>query len=128
MKQLLKKLWNDQGGFILSTEAMILWTIVVLGMVVGLVAVRDASVNELTEVGNAIMSFDQSFQYGSVESYKGLLHQIILVLLEATPMLPSPMGQCSRSSGCDSLTSVDAYGIGKQIAENAANKISIATP
>ena len=66
MNQLLKKLWNDQGGFILSTEAMILWTIVVLGMVTGLVAVRDASVTELTEVANTILTFNQSYNYDSI--------------------------------------------------------------
>jgi hypothetical protein len=66
MKKILQKLWNDQGGFILSTEAMILWTIVVLGMVTGLVAVRDAAVLELTEVANAIVTFDQSYGYQGV--------------------------------------------------------------
>ncbi len=66
MKKLFQKLWNDEGGFILSTEAMILWTIVILGMVTGLVAVRDAAVTELTEVGNAILTFDQSYSYQGV--------------------------------------------------------------
>jgi hypothetical protein len=66
MKKLFQKLWDDQGGFILSTEAMILWTIVVLGMVTGLVAVRDAAVLELTEVANAIVTFDQSYGYQGV--------------------------------------------------------------
>jgi hypothetical protein len=67
MKLLMKKLWNDEGGFILSTEAMILWTITVLGLIVGLVAIRDATVTELTEVANAIVSFDQSFTYGALQ-------------------------------------------------------------
>src|SRR6266852_3804898 len=67
MKNLMKRLWSDEGGFILSTEAMILWTITVLGLIVGLVAIRDATVTELTEVANAIVSFDQSFTYGGLQ-------------------------------------------------------------
>jgi hypothetical protein len=59
-------LWNDEGGFILSTEAMILWTIAVLGMTTGLVAVRNATVTELTEVANTITTFDQSYSYQGV--------------------------------------------------------------
>jgi hypothetical protein len=66
MNQLVKKLWNDQGGFILSTEAVILWTITVLGLIVGLVAVRDAAVTELIEVANTILTFDQSYTYSTL--------------------------------------------------------------
>jgi hypothetical protein len=71
MSQLMKKLWNDQDGFILSTEAMILWTIVVLGMVVGLVAIRDAAVTELIEVANCILTFDQSYTYSNLNLTNG---------------------------------------------------------
>ena len=69
MTKLMKMLWKDEGGFILSTEAMILWTIVVLGMVVGLVAVRDAAVTELTEVANTILTFDQTYGYDGAILY-----------------------------------------------------------
>jgi hypothetical protein len=73
MNRLLKKLWNDQGGFILSTEAMILWTICVLGLIVGLVAVRDAANTELVEVANTILSFDQSYSYAGLSLTGGSL-------------------------------------------------------
>jgi hypothetical protein len=66
MKRLMQRLWNDEGGFILSTEAMILWTITVLGLIVGLAAVRDAAVTELIEVANTILTFDQSYQYATL--------------------------------------------------------------
>ena len=67
MNQLLKKLWNDQGGFILSTEATILWTITVLGTVVGLVAVRNAAVTEHTEMANTLLTFDQTYSYSGLQ-------------------------------------------------------------
>ena len=73
MISLMRKLWADEGGFILSTEAMILWTITVLGVIVGLVAIRDATVVELTEVANTIVSFDQSFGYGGLQLTGGTI-------------------------------------------------------
>jgi hypothetical protein len=66
MSKFLMMLWNDEGGFILSTEAMILWTIAVLGATTGLVAVRNATVTELTEVANTITTFDQSYGYPGI--------------------------------------------------------------
>ena len=56
-----KRLWNDEAGFIVSTELILIATIVVIGLVVGLAAVRDAVTAELSDVAGAINDMDQSY-------------------------------------------------------------------
>ncbi len=60
---MLKQLWNDESGAILSAELVLIMTILVIGMIVGLSELQDAVVNELNDVGEAIGSLNQSFFY-----------------------------------------------------------------
>lgn len=67
---MLRKLWNDEAGFIISAELVLVLTIGVIAMVVGLNAVAKAVVMELNDVSNAIGTIDQSFLYtGLVNSH-----------------------------------------------------------
>jgi Flp pilus assembly pilin Flp len=61
MKQLLVRFWKDDQGAIISIEYLFFATIVIIGLVVGLAALRDAVVVELTELGNAILALSQGF-------------------------------------------------------------------
>ena len=63
---MLRKLWNDQGGFIISTELVLVATIVVIGMIVGLVSLRNQVVQELVAVGQAIGAISQSYAFTPV--------------------------------------------------------------
>ena len=47
-------LWNDENGFVVSSELILIATILVIAMVVGLQTVRDAVLQELGDVANAI--------------------------------------------------------------------------
>ena len=58
---MLKQLWNDDAGFIVTTEMLLIFVILVLGLIAGLANLRMAIVNELTESGLAILSLNQSF-------------------------------------------------------------------
>src|SRR4051794_37350159 len=49
MSQLMLKLWNDDCGALIATEWVFVATILVLGAITGLVAVRQAAISELTE-------------------------------------------------------------------------------
>ena len=60
---LRQKVQNRQGGFIVSIELMLIATILVIGMIVGMVAVRDAMVAELHDVAEALGEMDQSFVF-----------------------------------------------------------------
>jgi len=68
---MFKQLWNDDAGFIISTELLLIFTILVLGLVAGLVNVRNAVLAELTEVANAIVNLNQGYSITSVTGCGG---------------------------------------------------------
>ena len=57
----IHKLWRDENGFILSTEAMLFGTVLVLGTLVGLTTLRGQLVQELGDVGTALGNLNQSY-------------------------------------------------------------------
>lgn len=57
----MRKLFNDEAGFIISAELVLVLTIAVLAMVVGLTAVRDAVTNELNDLAHAFGAVSQSY-------------------------------------------------------------------
>jgi hypothetical protein len=63
MHQLFLRLWEDDRGALIATEWVFMATILVLGALVGLVAVRQALVSELTEFGNGVLALNQSFSF-----------------------------------------------------------------
>jgi Flp pilus assembly pilin Flp len=65
MCKLLRELWNDDCGALIATEWVFLATILVLGIITGLVAVRQALISELTEFAQALLALDQSFSFSS---------------------------------------------------------------
>lgn len=63
---LKQKLRNRQGGFIVSAELALITTILVIGLIVGLVAVRDSLVAELHDIAEALGELDQSFNFQGI--------------------------------------------------------------
>src|SRR4051794_32583095 len=61
MKRLIERLWKDDGGALIAMEFLFVATILALGIIVGLVSVREAIKAELTELGNAILALSQGF-------------------------------------------------------------------
>ena len=47
MKQFALRLWRDEAGFVVSTELVLIATILVIGLITGLVTVRDAVAEEI---------------------------------------------------------------------------------
>ena len=70
MRIMLKRLWNDECGVILSAELVLIGTILVIGMIVGLVELQCAVVGELSDLGDAIGNLDQSYVVSGMTSYK----------------------------------------------------------
>ncbi len=64
--KVLHRIWKDEAGFVVSTELVLIATILVIGMVVGLATVRNAVVQELGDVAMAIGNINQSYQYTGV--------------------------------------------------------------
>ncbi len=67
---MMRNLWNDEGGFIISAELVLVATIVVIGMVVGLCLVRNQVVQELADVALAIGSISQSYCFSGIACVK----------------------------------------------------------
>jgi len=66
---MLRQLWNDEAGAVFSAELVMVATILVIGMTVGLSAVRNSVVTELADVGQAISNIDQSYLYANVDGH-----------------------------------------------------------
>ena len=59
MLALLKKLRDDECGFVVTSELILIMTVVCLGMVVGLTEVSSAVTRELVDVANAYNHLNQ---------------------------------------------------------------------
>jgi len=70
---MLKKLWMDEGGALVSAEIALVATILVIGVVVGLSAVQDAVNTELADVGAAIANLDQTYSTGGAQGHHALV-------------------------------------------------------
>ncbi|MBI3866526.1 MAG: hypothetical protein HY290_31985 [Planctomycetia bacterium] len=67
---MLRKFWNEETGFIISTELVLVATMVVIGLIAGLVEVSFSVVGELNDIGEAIGSLNQSFSFTGFTSTK----------------------------------------------------------
>jgi hypothetical protein len=57
------RLWADDGGALIAAEWVFVATILVLGAITGLVAVRQAVIAEVLVLTNALLSPNQSFNF-----------------------------------------------------------------
>lgn len=71
MKTLILNLWNDDAGFVVSAELILISTIAVLSMVVGLSEVAYGVVQELEDTGSAFGAVNQSFRYTGLMGHAG---------------------------------------------------------
>jgi len=61
MRQFAVQLWRDQRGAIPALSTLFLYTILVLGMTVGIVTLRDQIVQEYGDLAVALDSLNQSW-------------------------------------------------------------------
>lgn len=69
MLVLLKHLWSDDRAFVVSSELVLVGTILVIGMLVGLVTVRDQVVQELADVAAAVSRTEQAYSFSGVTGH-----------------------------------------------------------
>jgi hypothetical protein len=65
---MLNKFINDEAGFIISAELMIIITLLFCAAVVGAAMIRDALVQEMGDVAEMIGSLDQSYTVGALSA------------------------------------------------------------
>ena len=61
MQHFFRRLWTDEGGMILSSEVVLVGTILVIGAIAGLTSVQYAVTNELNDTARA---YDSYHSYG----------------------------------------------------------------
>jgi len=61
-------LWNDQAGFIVSIELVLLATIVAIGSIVALAALRDSLISEISDVAGAVQDLNNSYSINGIAS------------------------------------------------------------
>jgi hypothetical protein len=66
-----QRMWIDDGGYIISTEMLLIFVILVLGLIAGMANLRMAIVNELTESAQAILQLTQSFTISGLTGCSG---------------------------------------------------------
>ena len=67
---MLKSIWQDDTGAIVSIEIILIITIAVLALIVGWSEVAHAVNTELDDISNAVGKFTQTYQYTGFQSYK----------------------------------------------------------
>lgn len=68
MKNFNSNKQGKQGGFIMTAELILLVTVMVVGMIVGLVTMRDAATAEMEDVAEAIGQLDQSYAFNGLQN------------------------------------------------------------
>jgi hypothetical protein len=71
MNALCTRLWNEQDGFIVSAELLMIATLLVIGLVAGWSSVRDSIVTELADLAQAIANLNQSYSFGATIGHCG---------------------------------------------------------
>jgi hypothetical protein len=80
MKQLTLRLLHDETGFIVSTELVLISTLLVIGLVVGLSEVQHSIVSELNDVAEAFGGVNQSFKFSGFSSFKKEGHGVKAII------------------------------------------------
>lgn len=67
--KMFQQFWNDEHGFVVSTELVLIATVLVLGMIVGLTTLRDQVIAELADVAAAMSNTNQSYSYSGITGH-----------------------------------------------------------
>ncbi len=128
MLNLLKALRQDENGVILSTEIVIIGSLLVIGMITGLTCLQKSVNGELQDVANAIGSLDQTYSF-SAHRKSGFGGQCCAYTAGSSfnnceqnrdgcgdiagchgTVVPIHAGSCGGCGKCDSCTASDAHG------------------
>jgi Flp pilus assembly pilin Flp len=94
---MLRTLWKDESGAVISAELCLVLTICVIAMVVGLSEVAVAVNTELNDVSNAIGSLNQSFAFTGFKSFDR--HK--LKSFAAGSSFHDQIDDCDKNESCD---------------------------
>jgi hypothetical protein len=76
---ILHRLWKDEVAFVASSEMVLLAAIAGIGLVAGLVAIRDAVVGELADVGGSVGELNHSYSFAAITTSNGVVNGSVFV-------------------------------------------------
>ena len=97
---MLRKLFNDESGVIISAELALVLTIAVLAMVVGLSEVAVAVNTELNDISNAIGALNQSFTYTGFVG-NGAVGKVTIKSSVSGATFTDTVDDCDINTTCD---------------------------
>ena len=98
---MLRNLLNDESGFLISAELVLIFTLVFCGVAVGMAVVRDSLSQELGDVAEAIGALDQSYNFRGLQA----------------PGVASNHASCSGSGFNDENDDCDCLAVQTDVAE-----------
>lgn len=96
---MLRKLFNDESGAVISAELVLVLTILVIGVIVGLSEVAVAVNTELNDISNAIGALDQSFAFTGFKADGAL--GLKLKSIVAGSRFTDAHDDCDKNQTCD---------------------------
>ncbi|QDV19352.1 hypothetical protein Pan153_40170 [Gimesia panareensis] len=106
MLRVMHRLYNDEAGFVISAELVLVLTIAVLAMIVGLSEVAVAVNTELNDVSNAIGALNQSYCFtGFKASCQGKTKSYV-----AGSHFQDAFDDCDLNTSCDLVTGTSYIG------------------
>lgn len=66
---ILKQLWQDECGFIVSMELILIASIMIIGIMMGMVSVRDGMVSEMSDVAGALQDITQTYSFRGITGH-----------------------------------------------------------
>ncbi|QDT96684.1 hypothetical protein [Gimesia aquarii] len=107
---MMRALWHEESGFVISAELVLVLTIAVLAMIVGLSEVAVAVNTELNDISNAIGALNQSFVYtgftGSSRGVDGVGGKLKSVVEGSR--FNDAVDDCDLNTTCDLVTGAAA--------------------
>ena len=101
---MLRRFREDEQGVIISAELVLVGTILIMGMIVGLVELQTSMVAELSDLGNAIGNVDQSYRTPGITSHK-TSGAVMAQTTGATFNDRPDIGDCNSVITCEHTTS-----------------------
>lgn len=80
MKRLLRQFWRDDDGAVVSVELILIISILIFGLIPGLVALRNSGISLLTNLGNMANALIPSFTFSGFAITAGTGASVVTVV------------------------------------------------
>ena len=86
----MRNLWTDESGSIITSELVLISTILVMGLVSSLTAMRDGLIAEMSDLTAGIASLDQSYTIAGTKSLDGASYTAGSVFVDGSAAASRP--------------------------------------